>query len=78
MIKVLATFYLTYVIHESEVGKPTRLWLAQKGAWWLKLLSCPFCCAFWAGLIIWRLGHYAKPLGYAGGAAAIYTLKGKL
>lgn len=75
---VLATFYVAYLMHEAEITADVRREAAKRSNFLLRLLSCPVCCSFWAGILVWLLGGNARPLAYAGGSAFAYKLWGKL
>jgi len=53
--RLLAAGYVVYVLVFSELLTPARahLWRVPRAGQWLgKLMSCPYCASFWAGLFV--------------------------
>lgn len=46
----LATFYTTFLMVEADILDRPRKWLAGRSLFFLSLLSCEKCSAFWAGV----------------------------
>lgn len=54
----LAIWSLSWIIADSKISLPARLWLAQSEfnihlrGWPLTLAECPACLSFWIGLAV--------------------------
>lgn len=46
----ISAFYVTYIMVEADITSSLRSWLADRHTFFLLLLSCEKCSAFWAGL----------------------------
>lgn len=59
----------SWIIADSKISRPFRLWLVTKwgtGSWLLQLLECPACTSFWMG---WTTGWRVLKMGIFGGLA---------
>jgi hypothetical protein len=50
--------FLVYVITQSGVFAPVRIFLASRNRWVGELLYCPLCTAFWCALLLEWHGLY--------------------
>ena len=51
----LAVLGLIYIVTQSVIGRPIRMWVASKGMAFEVLVYCPACCGFWIGLGLYLL-----------------------
>lgn len=50
---LLASFGVIYVVTESAIFAPARIYLALKSVWIEVGIYCASCTGFWAGLIVY-------------------------
>lgn len=53
---------ITWIVTESELFEPLRVWASQMNDTLGSLLSCPLCAGTWigfgiAGATVWRVGY---------------------
>jgi hypothetical protein len=74
----LATLYVVYLMTKADITTPLRSWVADQGDFWLRLLSCPYCSALWAGLFTYALyllhDGLATVLALAGAVQLLWPL----
>jgi hypothetical protein len=54
VLAILAIWGLSWIIADSKISLPIRLWISLRGPPWgtraLSFLECPACTSFWFGL----------------------------
>lgn len=55
LFMVLLTLAIRFFVFDFVLFKRPRNWLKERGWFFRKLLSCPFCQGFWTGLIIYAV-----------------------
>jgi len=57
LFELLVALSIRFFLFDFVLFKKIRLYLKQKGYFFRKLFSCPFCQGFWCGLAVYLYNH---------------------